>query len=1485
MTNSAIADASPGSDIAIIGMSGRFPGARDIEAFWGNLCDGVHAITFFSDEECRAAGIDPALLHNPNYVKARGVVEDMDRFDAAFFGFSPREAEIRDPQHRLFLECAWEGLEQAGYDPDTYAGAIGVYAGVSANTYLLHNLLSNPRVVELIGPLHLNISSDKDFLTTLVSYKLHLRGPSIVVQTACSTSLVAACIACQSLLSYQCDMALAGGVSIKVPHRVGYLYQAGGVLSPDGCCRAFDAAAQGSVDSNGVGVVVLKRLADALADGDHISAVIKGAAINNDGALKVSYTAPSLDGQAEVIAMAQAVAGVTPDTITYVETHGAGTPLGDPLEIAALAEVFRTSTAAKHVCAIGSVKSNIGHLDQAAGVAGLIKTALMLKHAMLPPSLHFQHPNPQIDFANSPFYVNTSLTEWKGGSMPRRAGVSSFGVGGTNAHMVLEEAPIMPTAGPSRPWQLLILSAKTPTALERATDRLGDHLKEHPEVSLADVAYTLQVGRKAFHHRRMLVGRDIDDAVSALAGRAPERVLTSEQETRDRPIAFMFPGLGDHYVAMALELYQTEVVFRESIDYCAEVLKSLLNVDIRDVLYPHGMTAPVEPVVDRPAPQQGIDFRALLNRAPGQAGAATHKLNQTVFAQPALFVIEYALAQLWMAWGIRPQAVIGHSLGEYVAACVAGVLSIKDALLLVARRAQMIQDLPTGALLSVLLPEEALLPLLGSHLSLAAINAPSVCVVAGPPEEINALERHLTQQGVASRRLQTTHAFHSTMMEPIVEPFTRLARTVTLKPPTIPYISNVTGTWLTPAQATDPAYWAQHLRQPVRFAAGVHELWKAAGGILLELGPGQSLGSLALQQAHTDGKTERIVLTSLHAAYERPSDLAFLLQTVGKLWLAGVPIDWQRLAVGEDRRRLPLPTYPFERQRYWIEPQPEFLAGALRPTSVAVLSRDAGQLEYAAAEEAAPAPGLLFRASPRRPNVRNAYVAPRNELEHTIAAIWQSLLGIDPVGLHDNFFELGGHSLLAAQLLSQLHAACEVDLPLSMLFEAPTVAAQAETIELVRREGLAASVANSTAVDLTTDVVLDPSIAPPAARAAKVVTDLTAVCLTGATGFLGGFLLYELLEHTQAQIHCVVRAPTAAEGAQRIRRNLESYRLWNDRHAARITPVPGDLTQPLWGLSAPQFQTLGRTIDTIYHCGAWVNFTYPYTALKAANVLSVQEALRLACQGQVKPLHFVSSVAVFSPAAYARDRIIREDNSLPHSSGFFSGYAASKWVAEKVITIARQRGVPVCIYRPGAIGGDSRTGMGNTKDLIWNIIKGCIQLGVMPDLDTLPELDTMINVTPVDYVSRAIVQLSRRPASWGQAFHFSNPQPMHWHEFAGFLHEYGYPLRQITNAEWYEVLFSRVARSPDNALFPFMPLFPALNAEEEVNQHSEHAKELQIDCRNTLEGLAGSGITCPPVDRRLLAIYFTAFIRSGFMEAPSAQGKLAGVANGAHTAV
>ncbi|MEH2262944.1 beta-ketoacyl synthase N-terminal-like domain-containing protein [Nostoc sp.] len=901
--------------IAVIGMAGRFPGAKNISIFWQNLCDGVESTSAFTDEELITFGVSPELLKDPNYLKVGAILENIDLFDASFFGFNPKEAEITDPQHRLFLECAWEALENAGYDSQRCESRIGVYAGASLNNYQSFNL--NRDQIGAVNTFQKMIGNDKDFLATRVSYKLNLTGPSLTVQTACSTSLVATSLACQSLLNYQCDMALAGGVSVRVPQKTGYLHQEGGILSPDGHCRAFDAKAKGTIIGNGAGVVVLKRLADAIADGDNIYAVIKGSAINNDGSGKVGYTAPSVNGQADVVAEALALAGVEPESISYIETHGSGTVLGDPIEISALTNVFRESTDKKGFCAIGSVKTNIGHLDAAAGVTSLIKTVLALKQKQIPPSLNFEEPNPEIDFANSPFYVNTKLTEWKTTYTPRRAGVSSLGIGGTNVHVILEEASILAESSPSRTWQLLVLSAKTDSALKSATVNLTNYLKQHPDLNLADVAYTLQCGRQVFEHRQTVVCQDITDAIAALED--PKRLLASVQETEERSLAFMFPGLGTQYVNMALELYQSEPTFRQQIDYCCEFLKPLLGQDLRDVLYPT-RNSENETQQKQNTVAAGLDLRKMLGRETEQADVATQKLNQTDLTQPAVFVIEYALSQLWMSWGICPTAMIGYSIGEYVAATLAGVLSIEDALNLVAKRAQMIQELPSGAMLAVPLSEEQLHPLLNENLSLSAINGSQQCVIAGTIDAVDELESKLTQKGLACRRLQTSHAFHSTMMDAIAQPFIDLLKTVSLQPPKIPYLSNVTGTWITAAEATDPTYWTRHLCETVRFADGVQQLWKKQNPILLEVGSGQTLSSLALQCLDNDS-SNRVVLPSLRHSYERQSDLAFLLKTLGQLWLSGVQIDWSGFYAAERRHRLPLPTYPFERQRYWIEPQ------------------------------------------------------------------------------------------------------------------------------------------------------------------------------------------------------------------------------------------------------------------------------------------------------------------------------------------------------------------------------------------------------------------------------------------------------------------------------------------------------------------------------------------------------------------------------------
>lgn len=880
--------------IAIIGMAGRFPGANNIAEYWRNLRDGVEAITFFSDEELQKAGVEASRLNSPNFVKAKGAIENGDMFDAAFFGFTPREAEIMDPQHRLFMETVWTALEDAGYDPETYKGAIGLYGGEGMNSYLLLNLMSNRDLLDSVGLLQASVQNRGDHLTTHVAYELNLKGPSLTIQTACSTSLVAVHTACQSLLNFECDMALAGGVTITVPLKNGYTYLDGGIYSPDGHCRAFDERAQGTVQGDGVAVVALKRLSDALNDGDTIHAVIRGSAVNNDGSLKVGYTAPSVHGQAEVIAEAHAVSGVNPETITYVETHGTGTALGDPVEVEALTRAFRNGTEAKRFCAIGAVKSNIGHLDAAAGVAGLIKTVLALKHREIPPSLNFETENPRIDFANSPFYVNAELSEWKTkNGDPRRAGVSSFGIGGTNAHVVIEEAPEPVASESPRNWHLLPLAARTSSALDTATINLHAYLKDNPQLNLADVAHTLQVGRKKLNHRRVIVCRDMEDAVRALDTLDARRVFTSLQEPKNRPVVFLFPGQGAQYVSMGLELYQAEPIFREQIDKCSEILKPHLGFDLRDVLYPSD-----EALED-----------------------AKEKLNQTFVTQPALFVTEYALAKQWMAWGVTPEAMIGHSIGEYVAACLAGVFSLEDALRIVAVRGKLIQSLPSGSMLVVSLPEQKLRALIESRpdLAIAAVNSPGLCTVSGTHEAIDELEAGLKPQGLMLRRLHTSHAFHSPMMEPILQQFIEEVSKAKLKAPAMQYLSNVTGGWIKAEEATDPGYYARHIRQTVLFNNGISEIFSNPERLLLEVGPGNTL--TVLSRHHPQRGAAQVVLNSLRRADEQEPDEASMLTTLGRMWLANVNIDWETLSGGEQRRRISLPTYPFERQRYWVEPQ------------------------------------------------------------------------------------------------------------------------------------------------------------------------------------------------------------------------------------------------------------------------------------------------------------------------------------------------------------------------------------------------------------------------------------------------------------------------------------------------------------------------------------------------------------------------------------
>jgi acyl transferase domain-containing protein len=900
-----------GYDIAIIGLSCRLPGARNPDEFWRNLVCGIESITRLSDQEILESGVPASHLSNPMYVKAAPTLEQPGQFDAGFFGFSPREAETMDPQHRILLELAHEALEQAGYDPDRYQGRVGVFTGAALNTYFANSGLNSRLAEEYIPTL---IGNDKDFLSTRISYKLNLKGPSVTVQTACSTSMVAVHLARQSLLSGETDMALAGAISVRVPHHAGYFYDGGGVVSPDGHVRAFDAKANGTVFGSGGGILVLKRLQDALADGDAIHAVIKGSAVNNDGSEKAGYTAPSVNSQADVVIEALANAGVEADSISYIEAHGSGTPVGDPIEIRALTKAFRTFTQRTSFCAIGSVKTNVGHLDAAAAVVGMIKTVLALKHRQLPPSLHFNEANAEIDFPNTPFYVNTHLQKWASDG-PRRAGVMSTGMGGTNAHVILEEAPELGMSTNADGSHLLVLSAKTETALDQATHRLREFLNHNDSVNMRDVAYTLQIGRKAFPHRRSLICASREDAITALGQEGSKRVRSNQTDESRRPVIFLLPGIGDHYVGMAYDLYQTWSVFRQEVDRCAQILEPHLKADIRDVIYPKSHSW------KKTGRGEGIDLKKMLGRQPDVPDSHDVKiLNTTLFAQPALFTIEYAMTRLWQSIGIIPDAIVGHSMGEYVAACLAGVMTLEDALWLIATRAKLVNELPEGAMLAVTLPEDELRSVLPEDLSIALINGPNLCVLAGPVTAVAELERMLTSRSVICRPVQNTHAFHSRLLDPIVKAFQEEVSKVQLNEPTIPYISNVTGTWITRGQATNPAYWGTHANHTARFSDALHQMWQMQNPILLEVGPGGTLGVLAMQHPDRQRARHPVTVSSIRHHYEYQSDVEFLWKSIGTLWLSGVAIKWENLYTGDRPRRVPLPPYPFEKTNYWLKP-------------------------------------------------------------------------------------------------------------------------------------------------------------------------------------------------------------------------------------------------------------------------------------------------------------------------------------------------------------------------------------------------------------------------------------------------------------------------------------------------------------------------------------------------------------------------------------
>ncbi len=1941
--------------IAIIGIGCRFPGAKNPESFWQLLRNGVDAITEVPKERWDIDTFYDSEPGTPGKMNTRwgGFLEQVDQFDPSFFGISPREVERMDPQQRLVLEVAWEALENAGCAPSKLSGSqTGVFMGIGNYDYcrLLAKDLARVNAYDGTGNT-LCIAANR------LSYILNLRGPSVVTETACSSSLVALHFACRSLQSSESNLCLVGGVSLMLSPDPTITYSHARMMAADGRCKTFDASADGYVRGEGCGVVVLKRLSDALSDGDNIQAIIRGSAVNQDG-LSNGLTAPNGPSQQAVIRQALENAGVAPAQISYLEAHGTGTPLGDPIEVKSLKAVLMEGREPDQPCWLGSVKTNIGHLEAASGIASLIKVVLSLQHRQIPPHLHLNQLNPYISLEGTTFSIPTESQPWSAGPKPHLAGVSAFGFGGTNCHVILEEAPVPVITGDiERPLHLFTLSAKSEKALQELAQDYQVYLKSHLEISLPDTCFTANGGRSHFDHRLAVTAESTvqlrEQLEAFAAGRETAGLVSDQVSTRKRlKIAFLFTGQGSQYVGMGRQLYETQPTFRQTLDRCDEILRPYLEQRLLSVIYP-------EPGVNSP-------------------------LDETAYTQPALFALEYALAKLWQSWGIVPAVVMGHSVGEYVAACVAGVFSLEDGLKLIAERARLMQALPQGGEMVAVFATEAqvtsAIQPYAQAAAIAAINGPQSIVISGQRRAIQAVIAALEAEGVKTKKLKVSHAFHSPLMEPMLSAFEQVAADVAYSPPRIKLISNVTGELATDEIAT-PEYWCRHVRQPVRFAAGMETLHQQGYEVLVEIGPKPTLLGMGY---HCLPEGVGVWLPSL---YQGREDWQQLLQSFGALYVRGVPVDWSGFDQDYSRCRLQLPTYPFQRQRYWVEftengdqkagslsqanaetpilnlllqgntkqlaqqldttgklsedevrllpkllevlvkqHQQQLTAASIkdwlyevewqskprqltvtkekngfhklgswliladqggvgqalakllhawghvcilvypggeyqtqdgtwsvRLSSLADFERlfqealgnldrplqgvvhlwslDAGlasELTISSLEQAqalsvgsvlhllqalvkhnevtsprlwlvtrgvvpvgpslpavAQAPlwglgkvvalehpelwgGMLdlapevtedeatkllveignsqeedhlaFRDGQRyvarlvrkqlpesrgvtfqsdgtylitgglgalglrvaqwiveqgarqlvltarrgassqvqealsqleqagakvlvvQADVSNegdmvrvletikAFMSPLRGIFHvagvpgyeaikdmeqsnlesvlrpkvvgtwilhqltqdikldffvsfsSIASVWGSkgqahyaaanhfldvlahyrqglglpalsvnwgpwasggmalaefqrwltrmgvaglepeqaiaalgyLLGTNCVqttvanvdwslfkGLYEargkrslleqiegqpqkaveqpvqrseisqrletaavsdrhsllinylqaevakvlrlaqlpdpqqGLFDLGMDSLMAVELVSLIRSQLQVELPVREFLEASNITLLA-TLLLKQLTPDSTLDITATVLNLNDEAVLDDSIYPDTANAE---TEISSILLTGATGFLGAFLLNELLEQTEADIYCLVRAANAEVGMVKIQDNLKSYDLWKEQYSSRIMPVVGNLSQPRLGLSAEQFTRMAHKIDVIYHNGATLNFVYPYSALKPTNVLGTQEILRLACQFKLKPLHYVSTDAVFDSSSYY-GKEVRESEPILYTEAIDLGYTQSKWVAEKLVTIARNRGLPVSIYRPPLIAGDSRTGLWNTDDFTCRFIKGCIQMGSMPNMNC------GITIVPVDYVSRSIVYLSRQKESLGKAFHLNNPNFSSWGEVANWINAFGYPVRQISYEQW-EAELSNVG-SADNALSGLLPFFLRRWSEEQLTFAELGQRRVKLNCKETVAGLAGTSIVCPRVDSKLLDTYFSYLIRSGFLNAP-----------------
>ncbi|KTD37466.1 polyketide synthase [Legionella nautarum] len=1263
--------------IAVIGLAGRFPGANTIDQFWENLKNGVESIQFFSDAELKEAGVPELLRRDSNYVAAKGILDDIAGFDASFFNIPPREAELIDPQQRIFLECAWEALEHAGYDPYNFAGRIGTFASASKNTYLLFNLMTCPELHDPLVASQVLIANDKDYVSTRTSYKLNLRGPSITVQSACSSSLVALHLACQSLMSGECEMALAGGVAIDVPHKAGYLYQSGGIFSPDGHCRVFDSNARGTVFGQGAGVVILKPFAKAIEDRDCIHAVIRSSAVNNDGANKTGFTAPSVEGQRDVIMDAIELANIDPSTIAFVEAHGTGTVLGDPIEFEALKLAFSNYTKQTGFCAIGSAKSNIGHLNAASGIAGFIKSVLTLKNAEIPPSLHFERPNPHIDFNDSPFFVSQGAKF--NPAHPRRGSLSSFGIGGTNAHVVLEQGQKFQKNSKEKGWQILPISGRSLKVLSKMHQRLGSYLKAHlPE--LADVSYTLQVGRHAFAYRSFLVCHDTAEAADILLSHELSSIKKAVVTAPKPLIYFIFPAQGDLQTGMTAELYQTEKAYRQAFNDCSQLLSPLIQIDLSHLLFSE------------------------------EKQVLSPELISEKIYYALLFSIEYSLARLWMAWGVEPQALFGDGIGAFVAACLSGVITLSEALALI-----------TGSI---------------------------------------------------------------TLTE------------LKCQEPEIPLFSHLTGEKLQNEELKQNSYWSLDAN-PVSLQTRLSKLAKHSDQIFLEVGVGDTI----IQKINQiqNNMVRQLGVASL-SYLNKVSERQAMLTTLGSLWLRGGEPNWE--ALHEFAERTPLPTYPFEHKRYWIERQEPKVSNKAQHLSSA---------------------GIAAGASDK-------------DTELKLLAIFSKLLKIEAIGIHDNFFDLGGDSLLGVELIALVKEAFNLNLPLNALFEAPTVEAITSLITRAQTHGVEKALENARN-NSAADLVLDTALQPPTQF--KYDADPSAILITGAAGFLGSFIVHELLQKTRAKLYCLVRASSLEEGFSRLEKALAHYGLSGFEQKDRIQIVLGDLSLANFGLSEQQYLELAEAIYSIYHCGARLSFIDPYRNLRKINVQGTRHVIEFACQQRTKHIHHVSSIAVYDSENYVGLAHADESLSLDNSYGFHTGYDESKWVSERIVAEAEKRGVPVTVYRPGNISGDSRTGVCSSSDFVGIMLRGCIELGFAPDNDAF------VDVVPIDYVSRALVHLSLKQSAIGEKYNLVNSKPVRWSEMVSMIQDIGYFLQTEPFDKWRERLARERLEKRNNPMIPLLPMF----------QDRPLFSNRCYSGKKVTESLSGSDIRCHPMDTKLFSVY------------------------------